>query len=359
MASIDQRPSGKWRAQVRREGFRPRSKTYKTKREAEAWARKVEEEMDRGVDTDAAALRQQTVEDLLDRFLREEAPVRKGGAWDETRIAYWKVNTDWVKRRLDQHLVPALRRYFDGRLLEVSPETVNRDMNLLSGIFRLAIKKWGLQLPGNPVHALARPAMRNKGPGALWSPEDLAKLKAAAAARGYGANGRLQQTYDYVVPALELSLETAMRIGEVCAVEVGDVDLDGRVLMLDETKNGDWRKVPLSTRAVEILRPLVAAARARLERFANREAMLGSKAQLAGRIVPMSADTLGNRYRILRTAAGIQGLRFHDTRHTAATTASKKLANVLELSAFTGHRSLQSLKRYYHADPLEIAKKLG
>ena len=356
MASIDQRPSGLWRAQVRRAGFRPKSKSFKTKREAEAWARKLESGIDSGEDLDLAELRRGTVEDVLDRFVRDEAPHRRGGEWDKTRIAYWKANTDWVKRRLDQHLVPALRLYFEQRLAQVSPETVNRDMNLLSGIFTVAIKKWGLPLSVNPVRQLARPAETNKGPGKLWAAEDLEKIRTTAAELGYGAGGRLVRTHDFVVPALELSLETAMRIGEVCSVQAADVDLPNRVLQLDMTKNGDWRRVPLSTRAVEILEPLIAAAEARLEKYQER---IGSKAQLAGQIVPMSADVLGLRFRQLRAKAGVEGLRFHDTRHTAATMASKKLANVLELSAFTGHRSLQSLKRYYHADPMEIAKKLG
>ena len=50
---------------------------------------------------------------------------------------------------------------------------------------------------------------------------------------------------------------------------------------------------------------------------------------------------------------------FHDSRHEAATRLSAKLANVLELSAVTGHRSLKSLKRYYNPTPADIANKLG
>lgn len=359
MEGIDQRPSGKWRAQVRRTGFRSRSKSFSTKAEAVRWKRKVDGEMDRGLDQDLGKMRKDTIEDLLDRFLLEEVHLRKGERWDRTRIAYWKANADFVKRRLDQHLVEALRKYFTERQAEVSSATVCRDMNLLSGIFKLAMKKWGLPLASNPVRALQRPAVKSKGPGRLWTSGELEQLKAKALELGYGEGGRLKTTHDYIVPAVELSLESAMRIGEVCSIEAKDIDFERQVLMLDETKNGDWRKVPLSTRAVEILRPLVAAAQERLKQFPERELALGSKARLASLVVPMSSDTLGLRYRQLRAAAGIKGLRFHDTRHTAATHASKKLSNILELSSFTGHRSLQSLKRYYHADATDIAKKLG
>ena len=60
----------------------------------------------------------------------------------------------------------------------------------------------------------------------------------------------------------------------------------------------------------------------------------------------------------VRKACGLEHLVFYDTRHTAATNLSKKLSNVLELSAVTGHRSLKSLQRYYHPTPADIASKL-
>jgi hypothetical protein len=48
MATLTKR--GKyWRAQVRRLGFPPQSKTFDTNAEAEAWARATESEMDRGI----------------------------------------------------------------------------------------------------------------------------------------------------------------------------------------------------------------------------------------------------------------------------------------------------------------------
>lgn len=348
MATIDPRPSGKWRAQVRRQGFKPKSKSFTTKALAERWARELEANMDRGVEFDTSELKLKTVADLLDQFLRDEVPQRKGARWETVRIGFWKTNAEFVFSRLDkpQALVTAVREYVRKRTPEVTAATINRELNLLSGVFKTAIKKWGLPLQENPVHAIGRPAVRGRGPGKLWTEEDLEKIKAKAIASGYCVDGsRLKLTWDYVVPAVELSLATAMRIGEVCCIEAADVHLEEQFLLLDETKNGDWRKVPLSNRAVEILKPLVARARS-----------AGAKDT---RVVPMSSDTLGLRFRSLRNEAGLAGLRFHDTRHTAATTASKKLSNILELSAFTGHRSLQSLKRYYHADATDIAKKLG
>jgi integrase len=52
------------------------------------------------------------------------------------------------------------------------------------------------------------------------------------------------------------AVETAMRRGEIAGLTWGGVDLVRRTAGLDETKNGEQRMVPLSSRAVEIWRDL-------------------------------------------------------------------------------------------------------
>ena len=71
-------------------------------------------------------------------------------------------------------------------------------------------------------------------------------------------------------------------------------------------------------------------------------------------------ESLGVEYRRLREKAGLAGedLRFRDTRHEGTTRLAKKFSNTLELSAVTGHRSLQSLKRYYNPTAKELAARL-
>lgn len=57
--------------------------------------------------------------------------------------------------------------------------------------------------------------------------------------------------------------------------------------------------------------------------------------------------------------AGIDDLHFHDLRHEATSRISEKLDNILELSAVTGHKTVQMLKRYYHPRASDLARKLG
>lgn len=335
MATFDKRGE-KWRAQIRRPGFKAQCKSFTTKAAAMKWARDIETLQDKGGEPDTAELRKTTVADVLKQFLRDEVPSRKGARWEIVRINFM-LKTEFAMHRLNQHLVSALRSWADERLKVCSPATVNRDLNLLSGIFRVAIKKWGMPLLKNPVHDVARPKVSGRTRGQVWSVEAMEKMRQAAAMEEH----RADSSYAFVVPALELAIESAMRLGEICSIEARNVHMEQRYVLLDETKNGDSRRVPLSTKAAEILELLL-------------EGKTGEDL-----VFPVTKDTLGLRFRQLRAKAGLDGLRFHDARHTAATRASKVFHNVLELAAFTGHRSLQSLKRYYHADATDLAKRLG
>ncbi len=60
-----------------------------------------------------------------------------------------------------------------------------------------------------------------------------------------------------------------------------------------------------------------------------------------------------------RVRAQIPNLRFHDLRHTATSRMAHKLSNVIELASVTGHQTIQMLKRYYHPNAEELARKLG
>ena len=48
MAQIIKRATGQWRARVRRKGYPDQSRTFGSRAEAEAWARLIESDMERG-----------------------------------------------------------------------------------------------------------------------------------------------------------------------------------------------------------------------------------------------------------------------------------------------------------------------
>ena len=121
-----------------------------------------------------------------------------------------------------------------------------------------------------------------------------------------------KNTMQRVALAVHFAIETGMRAGEIASIKPANVA--GSVATLNDTKNGDKRRVQLSPRAKEILTRV------------NNDFDLTS-AQI---------DSLWRKY---RDRAGVDGLRFHDLRHLAVTRLAKKLS-ILDLARMIGHRDI-------------------
>lgn len=70
MATIVKTPSGTWKALIRKTGWPATAKTFRTKINAEDWARRTEDEMVRGMYIHRAPAERMTVEVALKRYLR-------------------------------------------------------------------------------------------------------------------------------------------------------------------------------------------------------------------------------------------------------------------------------------------------
>lgn len=276
------------------------------------------------------------VKDIFDRYAAEVVATMKGRneAGTVKRITR---DAKFMPLLLSKVTAQDIRQWRDDRVKEVQPQSVHRELNTISAVFTYAIKEWNVGLPANPCHLVTRFKGADKRRNKRWSASDIALfLKTAKWEEGATPNtGR-----DYVGWSLLLALETAMREGEICLPLVSDFHPKERYLHLKDTKNGDERNVPLSKKAIGYLAHLCK-----------------DKAQ-GDKIVPLVANTLCEYVLDVRRACGLEHLTFHDTRHEAATRMSKKLPNVLQLAAQTGHRSLKALQRYYHPDPIDIASQL-
>ena len=74
MATFKQRDNGWWQAVIRRKGYPIDSKTFEKKVDAEAWARKVETDIDRGVYVSSSEAERTTLGDIIKEFIRDFAP---------------------------------------------------------------------------------------------------------------------------------------------------------------------------------------------------------------------------------------------------------------------------------------------
>lgn len=91
MATITKRKTG-WNVQVRRTGYALRSKTFRTKPEALAWARQQEVRIDENTlpPTDKL-LKHTTLAQLIDRYRLEVTPKKRGKVAEDSRTRFHSV----------------------------------------------------------------------------------------------------------------------------------------------------------------------------------------------------------------------------------------------------------------------------
>ncbi|MFN3303102.1 MAG: hypothetical protein ACK44A_05205 [Roseateles sp.] len=148
MANIRKRETG-YQAQVRVRGYPPLTKSFKTKTDAVQWASEREAELRRGTYVDTRSLRAETLRDLLERYLREVSPTHKGAEVEAIRLkALMRLPMAALTLdRVDSTVIQAWREERQGK---VKGETVRREMNLLSAVFRRAQGEWHYPL-SNPA----------------------------------------------------------------------------------------------------------------------------------------------------------------------------------------------------------------
>jgi integrase len=207
--------------------------------------------------------------------------------------------------------------------------TVRKQLNVLARVIDMAAREWGVHVPTNPAKLVSRPSPAPGRSRRLTSDEEVILLDACRASRA--------RNLDAIAV---LAVETAMRLGELLALEWSDVRLDRRTVHLCMTKNGESRTVPLSNRAGEVLTAL--------------------RGDTAGKVFPNWKDALSFEHAWHRAVvrSGLKDLRFHDLRHEATTRLFEQGLNPMQVAAITGHKTLQMLKRYTHLRAEDLVQLL-
>lgn len=375
MATITKRGPYQWRAQVRRHGYPAQSKTFNTKAEAEAWANMIESEMARGVWVSRGEAEATTLQEALSRYEREVSPAKKGSA-QETSVLKACMATDLAKRPLASIRSADLAKIRDEWLKDYRPATVLRRLAVLSHVFNVARKEWGMESLSNPVELVRKPQPNNARTRriAVGDPP----LNAAGSDDEQSDRNTQDGELERIVAASEspllpaiiwLAVETAMRRGEIVGLRWEHIDLQRRVAHLPATKNGSARDVPLSTRAVSVLQTLNDRRAVPAEHHdTNRTSGTGPVFAIRGDAVTRAFERAVARARkryveecqtIARRPDDrlLLDLRFHDLRHEA----TSRLASIFpmhELTKITGHKDPRMLMRYYHPRAEDLAKRL-
>ncbi len=341
MATIVRTPSKMWKAVIRKYGWPTTTKTFRTRRDAEDWSRRLEDEMVRGVYIDRSSSERTTFAAVLDRYLNEITPTKKAS----TQLGE-KKKAKTVRAALGKYALAALTpqtiaRYRDDRLAAgKGANTVRLELALISHVINIAIKEWRIGLATNPVSSIRKPSPPKGRERRLTKDEWHTLFKACAA---------------YSNPMLKwivgLARETGMRKTEIKTLRRSDVELRHRTIALTDTKNTETRTVPLSRHAVEILR----------EALAHPVRPLGCNLIFFGELGrdgqrrPYAFEKAWNE---IKKSVGLEDFHFHDNRHEAISSLIEGGLSDVEVATIGGHKTMQMLRRYSHLRTKKLVARL-
>lgn len=204
-----------------------------------------------------------------------------------------------------------LAAYRDERLKIVSGATVNREFSVLSHAIDTARREWDVYLSTNPCTLVRRPPQGRPRDRRLEGDEEQRLLGACRGARN-----------KWLAHFVALAIETGMRRGELLGLLWDNVDLERRTAFLPVTKNGESRGVPLSSRAVTVLRGLPAF----------------SSGHVFGELTPLALRQSLTAPRVA-PASPVSGSTISDTKPRADSSAGDDLLVRLSPAAYPRHWS--------------------
>lgn len=338
MASIIQ-VGDNFRAQVRRAGHRPQTKTFNVKdypspaaarAEAEKWARKIESDVDAGKNAGVHGQTGVMFGDAVDRYLKQEKDLSKTAT---DILGYLKKGLGHI--RLDKMTDEDIVNYIENK--NFGPMSGAMHFSFFRSVLKMAKVGWKYYVPEIVEHArdrlnilglIGKSEERTRRP----TKEELEKLA----------------SYKFPTPIpmadiIEFAYTNGMRQAEITRICHGTIKEEESkrptVVITDRKhptkKKGNHQTVPLLDRSMEIIK--------------KQKKVVGDD-----RIFPYDPSTVGKYFTDACKALGIVDLRFHDLRHEAASRLFELGFTIEQVALFTGHTDWKMLRRYTHLKPENV-----
>ena len=320
---------GKWRALIRRKGYASISKRFDTKAKAMAWARDIEGQILTGV-VPQNLPGGDTVADLIKKYREMRAKTRPILDTSTEHYTLRQLTSNLgalvvARMTVDDLMGWALARKDEG----AGPYTVNCDLSKLGTVIRYTTTG----LPD--VIGAARPKLAYLG---LIGGGGLRERRPTEDEYQSLLDHFREKHGEKYAQALEFAAVTAMRRGEICAIEFDDVDKSKRLVQV-------WRKHPRKGKTLERV-PLLGRAwdivKARKQE------------QDDARIFPIHPQTLSKYFTEACRSLSIPDLHFHDFRHEGTSALFEAGYPIEKVALVTGHKSWANLKRYTNLKPESI-----
>ena len=316
----------KWQAIVRDKNIGTISRSFLSKASAVTWALSQEKKLELGFHGKLCP-ENVTLEALLNQYKTEVTQTKRTQKTEERRLN--RLMSDPISTlTLDKLSSSAIAAFRDRRLPD-GARTTHYDLTLIRHCLKIAIHEWGLMLSSNPVDFIKMPPISKPRQRRL----------------NKGEYERLEQASDltlnpHIWPIIVFAIETGMRRSEILALTWDNISLERQLAYLPLTKNGTSRDVPLSIRAVDVLR----GQRSR---------------QDTPTPFPVNANAFRLAWERLRKRADLCDLRFHDLRHEAISRFFEMGLSVPEVAVISGHKDARMLFRYTHLRAEDLVKKIN
>ncbi len=340
MAAIEKRTaqdgSTSYRAKVRLQGHPVQSATFQRLTDARRWAQQTEAAIREGRFFATSEARKHTLAEAVSRYRAEHLAELRDGERRGRQLDWWTeragafslveitaARITELQGKLAAEQIPGK----GGVMRHRSPATINRYLAALSGVLSVAARQWQW-LERSPMESVAK---RKEPPGRVRYLSDGERdvlLRESA---------RHEDLHLFVL----LSLSTGARKSEIMNLEWRQIDMQRRVIELEHTKNKTRRSLP-------IVAPVLALLQKRVRR-------LDSPLLFPGHRNPRKPLVIEAPWREAIAAAGIEGFRIHDMRHSCASWLAMAGVPMGTIAEILGHKSLQMTKRYSHLSTEHLA----
>jgi integrase len=341
MASIEKRIAKNnkvtYRVKVRLKGFPTQTASFDRLTDARKWVQQTEAAIREGRHFKTAEAKRHTLGEAIERYIKTILPHKLKSQNDQ------QLQLNWWKDQIGAYALadvtaPLIAEKRDALLKETtprkklrSPSTANRYLAALSHVFTITIKEWGW-LNENPIQKVSK-FKEPRGRVRFLSETERERLLKACK----------ESQSEYLYLAVVLALSTGARRMEILGLSWEDVDLDRKVIVLHETKNGERRLLPLAGHAHNLM----------TEQAKQRKAHTDLVFPAAN---PQKSIDLRSPWENALKRAEINDFRFHDLRHSAASYLAMNGASLAEIAEILGHKTLQMVKRYAHLSEAHTSK---
>jgi len=345
MASIKKRPNGKWRARYRDEAGKEHARHFDRKTDAQRWLDEVTASVVTGHYVDPRAGRV-TFESYAQAWAERQVWVRSTEAGFRLAVGSTTFGALEMHKIRPSHIEAWIKRMRDGNPSEQEPRklaatTITTRFNIVHGVFTAAIRD--RVIASDPCTGVTLPRRRRREAAMTIPTADQVGALLDAAREDF-------------TPFVALAAFAGLRLGEVCALQLGDVDFLRRTVHVRRQvqrapggeaeirppKFGSERDVFLPDELVTMLSVHVSGlndgdpGRWLFERAPDK---------------PHHQNSAGFLWRGARESARVEA-RFHDLRHFFASGLIAAGCDVVTVQRALGHTSATTtLSVYAHLWP--------